>query len=356
MDAFDRLAEKPILHGPAQQHYLSRFYLQGFAENRRVAVYDRTDGAVNSLPPKRVAALEHFYTFIDNQDRQRFELEAVFGIVESRAGSILKSVVSRLPITSLDREYLSLFIAMHAVRTPAALAESRIVREKAERARWKLTVPDKRAAYAWVKDWKPETPEDELRDLADKLFEMISGDHFRINVPDEAARATSLQTWNIVAEAIFERDWVVMHAPPGTDFITSDSPVVLISRPGTDDLPTSYRSPHASVFFPLSRKALLGMSGAERTIVHADATAVQVERFNRPIAGDCYRYLIGSSADLVRSAAEHLDLMGTAWAPRVEVGVAVPPGEAHPAIFIKGLARRPIVDLRSDERSESVAQ
>ena len=122
MDAFDRLAAKPILDGPVQQHYVSRFYLKGFAENRRLAVYDRTNGTVRSLPPKKVAALEHFYTFIDDSDRQRFELEVLFGIVESRAGLALKSAVSKLPLSSEDREYLALFVAMHELapdkRTP----------------------------------------------------------------------------------------------------------------------------------------------------------------------------------------------------------------------------------------------
>jgi len=99
MRAFDRLTERqPLLDGPVQQHYVSKFYLKGFARNRRVAVYDRTTGAVNLLTPRNAAAIEHFYTFIDESDRQRFELEALFGIVESRAGTALKSAICRAAV------------------------------------------------------------------------------------------------------------------------------------------------------------------------------------------------------------------------------------------------------------------
>lgn len=78
MSAFDRLAARqPLLCGPVQQHYVSKFYLNGFAENRRVAVYDRTTGVVNSLTPRNAAVLKHLYTFMDESDRQRFELEAL---------------------------------------------------------------------------------------------------------------------------------------------------------------------------------------------------------------------------------------------------------------------------------------
>lgn len=347
MDAFERLAERwPILDGPAQQHYLSRFYLKGFAENRRVAVYDRTTGAVNSLTPKNAAVIEHLYTFTDENDRQRFELEELFGIVESRAGTALKSIVCRSPLSFEDREYLALFVAMHAIRTPAALAESRSVREKAEHARLKLVVSSEAVAYKLLKESRPaDTAEAELRRLATKLFEMVSGNHFRINVPDEAARANSLKTWHTVAQTLFERDWTVVHAPSGSEYITSDSPVVLSPLSDTEHLPLGYGSLHTHVLFPLSRTAALVMNGDERRVRHADVRPEQVERFNSAIAADCYRYVIGSRADLLQKTIAPLNLTGTQWAPRVDVGIGIPPGEKQPAVFIKGLGKRPMAPV-----------
>lgn len=343
MHAFDRLATSPIFHGPVQQHYVSRFYLNGFAENRRVAVYDRTNGSLISLPPKKVAALEHFYTFIDESDRQRFELEALFGIVESRAGSALKSAISKLPLSFEDREYLALFVAMDAIRTPASLAESRSVREKVERARLKLIVPNAESAYVLTKETKPaNTPEIELRRFAAKMHEMVSGEHFSVHIPDELARATSLKTWSDVAKILFDRDWTIIHAPgDGTEYITSDSPVVLSPLSGTEALPLGYESPDAHVLFPLSRYAALVIDGNGGRIRHLKANKEQVERLNAEIANDCYRYVICSRTDLLQKAIEPLNLMGTKWAPRIEVGIGIPPGKDRPAIWIKGLGKRP---------------
>ncbi len=346
MDAFDRLAAKPILDGPTQQHYVSSFYLKGFAQSRRVAVYDRTSGAVCLLPPKKAAVLEHLYTFIDDNDRRRFEVEALFGIVESRAGSVLKSAVSKLPLSAEDREYLALFVAMHAIRMPAALAEARSVREKAERAKVKLTVPNSEAAYKLVKESKPpDTTEAELHRLAKEMLEMVSGDHFRISVSDEMARATALKTWSVVAEALFDTDWTIVHASSGgAEYITSDSPVVLSPLSNTADLPLGYASLHAHVLFPLSRRAALIMSGDRRRARHTDASKEQVERLNAAIAADCFRYVIGSDEDLLRSTTEPLNLTRTKWTPRVDVGIGLPPGEDRPAIWIKGLGKRPLAD------------
>ena len=347
MSAFDRLKERqPLLDGPARQHYVSRFYLTGFAQNRRVSVYDRTTGVVDHVTPKNAAAIEHLYTFIDERDRRRFEIEALFGIVESRAGTALKSAVSRASLSFEDREYLALFVAMHAIRTPAALAESRSVREKAEHARLKLIVSSEYEAYKLLKESKPaETSEAELRELATKLFEMVSGDHFRISVPDEAARAGALKTWDTIARTLFERDWTVVHAPSGSEYITSDSPVVLSPLSGTEHLSLGYGSLHTHVLFPLSRTAALVMNGDERRMRHADVRPEQVERFNSAVAADCYRYVIGSNADLLHKTTAPLNLTGTRWAPRVDVGIGVPPGKELPAVFIKGLSKRPTVPI-----------
>jgi Protein of unknown function (DUF4238) len=325
---------------------VSRFYLKGFAQNRRVAVYDRTSGVVDSQTPRNAAALEHLYTFIDESDRQRFELEALFGIVESRAGTALKSAVCRSPLSFEDREYLALFIAMHAIRTPAALAESRSVREKAEHASLKLTVSSEAAAYKLLQESKPaDTSEAELRSLAAKLFEMVSGDHFQINVPDELARAAALKTWDTVARTLFERDWTVVHAPSGSEYITSDSPVVLSPLSNTEHLPLGYGSLHTHVLFPLSRTAALVMNGDERRMRHANVRPEQVERFNSAVAADCYRYVVASNADLLHKTTAPLNLTGTRWAPRVDVGIGIPPGEKRQAVFIKGLSKRPMAAL-----------
>jgi hypothetical protein len=149
--------------------------LKGFAEKRLVSVYDQSTGLIDALTSKTAATIEHFYTFIDESDRRRFEMEALFGIVESRGGTELRHAVSIASLSVADREHLALFAAMHAIQTPAALAESRSARERAEEARLNLVVSIERAAYKLIEKLRPiETSEAELREPANKLHEMAS--------------------------------------------------------------------------------------------------------------------------------------------------------------------------------------
>lgn len=346
MDPFERLASKPHLDGPKRHHYVPKFYLEGFAESGLLAVYDRKDGLIRPQSPVNTGVKGHFYTFFDEEDRKRFDLEKLFSIIEGRAAPALAALDSRRPITFEDREQLAILIAMSAVRTPAALAEARHVREQVTRLEFKLRVPDKRAALRLARQLRgKESDEPALHRLAEQAFEMISQDGYRVNVPPEMARQMSLKRWEPIAQELLGRDWVVLHAPEGrAEYLTSDSPVVLEPKTNAaDELPVGYGSPHAHVLFPLTRRTALVLTGDGSHLMHLDTRPEQVASYNAAVAADCFRYVIGSTEEIVRAVVDPLKLTGTSWAPKIEVGIGDKPnpdGTTSRAIYIKGLARR----------------
>jgi hypothetical protein len=344
MNAFDRLLARIQLEGPTKQHYISKSYLKRFSEKNRLVVYDRSTNSFSQpQSAKKTTVTDHLYTFIDNEDRQRFELESIFGIVESRAGNALKSAVGKSPLHTEDREYLALFMAMTAIRTPAAFAEARMVREKAELARMKLMFSSEAKAYNFIKNFEPaETTEAEIQRLAKAAFEMVSQRRFKVSIPEELARQSSLRNWAIVAKALFQRDWTVVHSPSADDeYITSDSPVVFSPLKGTEDRPLGYESLHTHILFPLSRHAALVMNGDECRFRHTTVKPEQVARFNSTIAADCFQYVIGSQESVVRRTVDPLRLHKTKWAPRMDVGIGKCPISGLPAVWIRGLGKRP---------------
>lgn len=344
MNAFERLLESIRLEGPTRQHYISKSYLQRFTEKNRLVVYDRNKNSFSQpQSPKKTTVADHLYTFIDNEDRQRFELEAIFGIVESRAGTALKAIISKSRLLAEDREYLALFMAMNAIRTPAAFAEARIVREKAEMARMRLMFSSEAEAYRFVKNFESiETTETEIKRLAKAAFKMVDQGRLKVTVPDELARQSTLSNWATVAKALHQRDWTVVHSPSMDDeYITSDSPVVFSPLPGAEDLPLGYESLHTHILFPLSRHAALVMNGDECRIRHTTVKPEQVARFNSTVAEDCFQYVIGSQENVIRRTVDPLKLHATTWAPRVDVGIGKSPISGLPAVWIRGLGRRP---------------
>ena len=75
-------AAKPLLTGPKRQHFLPRFYLEGFTKDGKVAVFDRDKNEVRTQQPVNTGVIGHFYTMEDAGGHQRFELEQMLSEFE----------------------------------------------------------------------------------------------------------------------------------------------------------------------------------------------------------------------------------------------------------------------------------
>jgi len=89
-EAAEANPREPLLKGPKRQHYLPRFYLDGFATDGLVSVYDREKDEVRRQQPKDTAVIGRFYTMEDAQGRRRYEIEALLSEYEGKASPVIK--------------------------------------------------------------------------------------------------------------------------------------------------------------------------------------------------------------------------------------------------------------------------
>lgn len=75
VDTLPAHVAKPLLFGPKRQHYLPKFYLEGFCKDGKLAVYDRESDEVRVQQPLNTGVIGHLYTFEDSEGRKRLELE-----------------------------------------------------------------------------------------------------------------------------------------------------------------------------------------------------------------------------------------------------------------------------------------
>ncbi|ROM91073.1 DUF4238 domain-containing protein [Pseudomonas brassicacearum] len=325
MDTFENLKSKPHLNGPKRQHFVPKFYLEGFTSAGWLGVFDRASGEIRKQRPKNVAVVGHLYTFEDHQDRKRFDLEVFFGHIENAAAPILKSLVQGKHLSSADRETFAIFLGLTAVRTPAAIAEASSVYAGFVKARSRLTLTDESQVLELLKKIKGDEANDSLlQKQAQDVTKMAREESYDVEVDQGYARGRSLKVWHIVAEELLKRDWMILHASgDGHSFLTSDSPVVLMSTStATRNLPIGYGSPHAQILVPLTSKYALVASGSLGRTGRADIKNDDLRRFNMTVALNCHRQVMGSDIALVESITTELGLAGTEWQPtsRVESG------------------------------------
>lgn len=65
----------PQLTGPKRQHFLPKFYFEGFAKDGMIALFDRELNEIRVQAPVNTCVVGHFYTLEDAEGRKRFELE-----------------------------------------------------------------------------------------------------------------------------------------------------------------------------------------------------------------------------------------------------------------------------------------
>lgn len=343
MDKFEKLTSKQHLEGPKQQHYVPKFYLKGFTSNEVLCVFDRVKGEIrHRQSPQAVATVRHLYTFEDKQDRKRFDLEVLFGLVEDAAAPILNSLAQGARISQEERESFALFLGLAAVRTPAAIAEAKAAYAGMVKLQAGQMFIDENRVLELLKKMNGSTVDETLlRDQAREVAEMARSDSYDIEVDQQFALYRSLNVWHIVAEELFKRDWMILHVPSDEhSFLTSDSPIVVQSISSSlRHEPIGYGSRHAQILFPLTSKCALVASGSLERTGRSVITIESLQRFNRTIAQDCHRYVMGSDADLVQRITAELGLSKTKWEPKssVEVGYRT---EADGKLSVVGLLKR----------------
>lgn len=323
MDKFEKLRSKPHLDGPKRQHFVPKFYLEGFTSGGLLAVFDRSSGEIRKQQPRDTAVVGHLYTFEDHQDRKRYDLEVLFSHIEEDAAPILRSLVQGERLSSKDRESFALFLGLAAVRTPAAIAEASSIYAGFVKAQSRLTLTDERKVLELLKEMNGSNSDEAMqRKDAHAVAKMAREGSYDVQVDGGYALGRSLKVWHVVAKELFKKDWMVVHtSDDNQSFLTSDSPIVLTSTTARN-LPIGYGSSHSQILFPLTSKCALIASGASGRTGRADIKVDRLRRFNMTIAKDCHRYVLGGDAALVESIATEAGLAGTEWQPKsyVEIG------------------------------------
>ena len=114
------MTDTPLLTGPKRQHTVPASYLRGFCQGGLLAVFDRELRELRMQQPVNTTCVGHFYTSVDEEGRQRFELEQMLSQIESAAAPLLDTMA--VPGSVLDDEQradVAIYLACAATRTPA---------------------------------------------------------------------------------------------------------------------------------------------------------------------------------------------------------------------------------------------
>lgn len=313
----------PLLSGPKRQHFLPRFYLDGFARDGFVAVFDREKDEIRRQQPINTAVIGHFYTMEDDEGRRRFEIEALLADYEGKAKPVIDKMVAASEITLEERADLSVFIALAATRTPDMVnsvqaINGEIVKHMAkqmfanvDRVFDRLRRDERRAADS----------DAALRDEAEMMVRFVASDDYDIETDQKWAMSRAIDMALTIAPYLDARHWRVVHrANDKMSFITSDAPVYLNSVvPGPSVYGVGFGSPDAFISFPLHQSCALEMFADTGQLEHKVAPREYVRMANIHYAKRCQRFVVGRDEALLKSLTVELGLANTKWKPKFRV-------------------------------------
>lgn len=309
----------PMLTGPKRQHFLPRFYLDGFSRDGLVAVFDREKNEIRLQQPVNTAVIGHFYTMEDAEGRRRFELEALLSEYEGKAKPVIdKLVAAATDLSAEERSDLSIFIALAATRTPDMVHSVQALHGEMVKHSAKVLFADVDQTFELLRadEELSQKSDDELRMQAEWMVTMAQTDGFVVETDEKWAVVRAIEMALAVAPYFAGRHWRVVHRNnEKLSFITSDSPVYLSTvdpRP-TSEYGVGFGSPDAFISFPLHKSCTLEMFGCSGTLEHKAAGRDYLRMANLHFAKRCQRFVVGRDEPLVKSLAEELRLANKNW-------------------------------------------
>jgi hypothetical protein len=315
-------AAKPSMTDPKRQHFLPKFYLEGFTNNGVVAVFDRKLNEIRIQQPVNTCVIGHFYTIEDKAGYKHFELEQLLSEYETKSSQVIKKISRMEAINADERTDLAIFIAFAACRTPdivdsLKIFNSNLIRDTAKRMFVNINEVKTRMRG------KPNAPmsEEELEAEAHALVEYAQSGQYEVKTSHSWAIGMAMKMAFKIAPILAGRDWVIFHRnKEKQSFVTTDAPVLLstVARRENSFWGIGFGNTDALVLFPLTESCILAIYGSDGDLKHCTAGAEQVRQMNLAIAERCQRFVIGRDEALVRSLTDKLCLASKKWQPKMQ--------------------------------------
>jgi hypothetical protein len=312
----------PLLTGPKRQHFLPKFYLEGFCVNGMLAVYDRDSNEVRVQSPLNTAVIGHFYTFTDSEGQKRYELEQMLAKVEGKASPAIVKLAAKEQLSGEERADLAIFIALAVCRTPDMVESVQQLTAGLISDIAKSMFSNTEQTKAIVRDkFGVTTSEQELEVEAGAITKFVQDGDYEVKTNHTWAVGVSVAMALEIAPVLVGRDWLVVHRQnEKKSFVTSDAPVILSTvKPRKPSMfGIGFCGHDAMVVFSLTQSCALIISGKNGALGHRDVNEETIRNINLNIANGFQRFVIGRDDTLVESLARKLDLGSKKWRPKMQ--------------------------------------
>lgn len=308
---------------PKRHHYLPRFYLNGFTQDGNLFIYDRNKNEYRSQTPINTAVEKDFYSIIDDTGKKNTSIESLLADVETKANKVIDKLNDGNDVTFQERIDLSLFIALLIGRTPEFDATFKSLQDNLTRRMGKMLFHSVEQTQK-ILNMHRGTESESDSTTAKEMYDFVQSDKYDIEFGRVNTLDVMLHLGESLAKYFCQMNWIVFHTPKGTSFITTDSPLVVIPPPYSNEN-SFYRgvgiaTPGTPKFISLTKSCALAMLDRGQYTLHQNIPQKSVREINLILIWQCYRFVVGRDEYLLRYLVAKSGIDKREWKPRMAMG------------------------------------
>ncbi|HKW63577.1 MAG TPA: DUF4238 domain-containing protein [Candidatus Acidoferrum sp.] len=243
------------------QHYIPKFYLKGFTDERRALwVYEKFKPFRESKP-KHQAHRPDYYTHTGKGERDE-TAEDMLKSTESRVAPIICKLANPLYVLTPEKAaHLIIFVAFMFARVPSWREYLDSLAGKAMKEKQLRVAKDKEKFYKLCRDFETKKGETLGMDH-EQLRQFILNGEFELAQKSAAFNLGAMFSSALaILEELQHYRYQALYAPNGKFFVTSDSPVNTVQPEGKGQatIGMGFGWQGVEVYFPLNKRACLKM-------------------------------------------------------------------------------------------------
>lgn len=286
--------------------------------------YDRKEDKYEQRTPKGIAQVRHLYSYDGIDPEQRYALEKAFAQLEDKAAPALLKLQRGEDITQQEHTVISEFVGMQYYRTPVKLDIINEVTDRGAKVAQEVMRRDieamsdekfarftQRYSEHSGKDASSITKQQLIDHLLKGKLGPDNAKNFQLRMLVDAGTNLGIK--------FSSRRWLVLHAEPGRQFITSDVGLNIV-KDGDTKRETGFGpgAPGMATIFPFAKDtALMITSTLVANVEHVSFNSGMVGVVNAGLArvsGQLY----SSDKSLLEGLVEHGKLAKTSFRPSLD--------------------------------------
>lgn len=290
---------------PIDQHYVPKFYLKGFANDReKLWVYDFHKSTIWEQRPKTLAVIPRFYTETDESGNPSVGFDSFLSYLEGMTKPIIDKLTSGQSLSDKEAGTFSYFLAYMLVRVPSW-------KTKIEREFVQLVTSEREKLFGTLEATEETIRKYTIRENkqpqhdAKELHNIYTKGDWKIEISNNFLVKMMAEIGKDLVQPIYDLEWKVLHAPLKGAFITSDNPMSILSPFDFDNdgKPVGgILEDKVYKIFPLNKRVCLHIGfKQDRSFEHVRIHRKAIRWLNLTIVCNCQRFLYSPNKKVLES-------------------------------------------------------